>query len=374
MGLYDRLGVRPVINAAAAQTIIGGSLMPEAVLAAMREASQSFVSYAEFHDRVGERIAELTHNEAAAVSCGAAAGILLTTAACIVLDEIDRVTELPDLSGFQLTEIITWKSQHNGFLTSVRETGATLVEIGPTEADLEAAICERTAAIMWFAGTVFVDDALALPAIIRIAKAHGVPVIVDAADQVPPVANLWKFTKDMGADLVIFSGGKGLRGPQSSGLILGRADLVRACRANSGPYPSIGRPAKVGKEELAGLLTAVELTLTNDEAAELRHYGDVVDWWTLNLSEVPGMTTERVEESHIGQPIPRLILRSTPNAGILRDDLIARLWEQNPRIAVLPFEDDAIALNPHLLSEGDAERVVTGIFQAVGGDMSVRWL
>ena len=119
-------------------------------------------SLTEFHDRVGERIAELTKNEAAAVSCGAAAGLLLSAAACIVRDQIERVTELPDLSGFQHTEFIYWKSQRNGFLSAVRETGATLIEIGPTEEDLERAITDRTAAIVWFAGTVFADGALPL--------------------------------------------------------------------------------------------------------------------------------------------------------------------------------------------------------------------
>ena len=128
--------------------------------------------------------------------------------------------------------------------------------------------------MLWFAGTIFADGALPLAGRIRIARAHGVPVIVDAADQVPPVANLWKFTREMGADLAIFSGGKGLRGPQASGIIVGRADLIRACRANSGPYHSIGRPAKVGKEEMVGVLAAVELAVTKDEAAESQRYSD----------------------------------------------------------------------------------------------------
>jgi L-seryl-tRNA(Ser) seleniumtransferase len=285
-----------------------------------------------------------------------------------VRDQFDRATELPDLSGFQHTEFISWKSQSNGFLMSIRETGATLIEIGPSEEDLLAAISDRTAGIVWFAGTVFAEGALPIEDIIRVAKAHSVPVIVDAADQVPPVANLWKFTRDMGADLAVFSGGKGLGGPQSSGLVLGRADLIQACRANGGPYQSIGRPAKVGKEELAGVLAAVEAALTKDEAAELKRFSDVVDWWNQQLSSIPGMTTERVAETHIGQPIPRLVLRATTDSTLTRDEIIDRLWEQNPRIAVLPFQDDAIALNPHLQSEGDAQRVVTGLLQAVGSE------
>lgn len=359
MGLYDDLGVRPVINAAAAQTVLGGSLMPAPVLAAMHDAAQSFISLPELHDRVAERIAALTKNEAACVTCGAAHGVMLTAAACVVRDQLDQVTELPDVSSFPRTEIISWKSQNNGFLSGVVETGATLVEIGPGAEALEAAITERTAGILWFAGTVFEDGALPLDEVIRIGKARGVPVIVDAADQVPPAANLWKFTTEMGADLAIFSGGKGLRGPQASGIIVGRADLVRACRANGGPYHSIGRPAKVGKEEFAGLLAAVDLAVSKDEAAEALRFSETVDCWQNELGDLPGLRAERVETSHIGQPIPRLVLHA--EAPLDRDDLIARLWERDPRIAALPYDDDAIALNPHLLEPGEAEIVANGI-------------
>jgi L-seryl-tRNA(Ser) seleniumtransferase len=365
MGVYNDLGVRRVINAAAAQTVLGGSLMPEPVLAAMHEAAQSFISLPELHDRVAERIALLTRNEAACVTCGAAHGVLLTAAACVVRNQLDRVTELPDVSSFPRTEIISWKSQYNGFLSGVLEVGATLVEVGPSADDLVAAINERTAGIIWFAGSVFVDGALPLPEVIGIAKAHDVPVIVDAADQVPPAANLWKFTKEDGADLAIFSGGKGLRGPQASGIILGRADLVRACRANGGPYHSIGRPAKVGKEEFAGLLAAVELAVSKDEAAESALFSQTVDQWSDELQGLPGIISERVETSHIGQPIPRLVLHMTTGAPIERDDLIAQLWERDPRISVLPYEEDAVALNPHLLGPGDADLVTSGIIEVV---------
>ncbi len=368
VGVYEQLGVRRVINAAAAQTVLGGSLMPEPVLKAMHEAGQQFISLPELHDRVAERIAELTRNEAACVTAGAAAGVLVASAACVVRDRIDKVTDLPDTSSFPQTEIIAWKSQHNGFLSAVRETGATLVEIGPGVEELEAAINERTAGILWFAGSPFADGALPLPDVIRIGKARGVPVVVDAADQVPPASNLWKFTTEMGADLAIFSGGKGLRGPQSSGIIVGRADLIRACRANSGPYHSIGRPAKVGKEEFIGLLTAIELAVAADDATEARRYRETVDQWARELADLPGYTLEQTTTSHIGQPIPRLIIRATADAPLDRDALIARLWEQDPRVSVLPYETDAIALNPHLLSPGDAELVARGLLTALGGE------
>jgi L-seryl-tRNA(Ser) seleniumtransferase len=282
-----------------------------------------------------------------------------------VRDQTDRVTELPDTRNFPQTEIIAWTSQHNGFLSAVRETGATLIEIGPGADELEAAITDRTAALLWFAGTPFADGALPFTEVIRIGKARGVPVIVDAADQVPPAANLWKFTTEMGADLAIFSGGKGLRGPQSSGIVVGRADLIRACRANSGPYHSIGRPAKVGKEEFIGLLTAIELAVTGDETAETERYHMTVNRWRQELADLPGYTLEQTAESHIGQPIPRVVIRATADAPLDRDAMIARLWEQDPRISVLPYETDGIALNPHLLGPDDASLVAQGLRAAL---------
>jgi L-seryl-tRNA(Ser) seleniumtransferase len=361
MGIYEGLGVRRVLNAAAAQTKLGGSLMPEPVLAAMHDAAGAYVDLPELHDRVGERIAARTGNEAACVACGAAAGLMLAAAACVVGNDHERVTELPDVAGFPRHEVVTWRSQRNGFLSAVRETGATVVEVGPDPGEFAAALGERTAAVLWFAGSFFAAGALPLADAVRIAHARGVPVVVDAADQIPPVANLWRFTRDLGADLAVFSGGKGLRGPQASGLIVGRADLVRGCRANGGPFHSIGRPAKVGKEEMVGLLVAVELALGHDEATQRQRYQAVVDGWAEALGGIPGVAVDRTEESHIGQPIPRLVLRFGSGAARTRDAVIAALWERDPRIAVLPHEDDAIALNPHLLAPGEADLVSAGI-------------
>ncbi|MCC6705037.1 MAG: hypothetical protein IT334_09175, partial [Thermomicrobiales bacterium] len=185
-----------------------------------------------------------------------------------------------------------------------------------------------------------------------------VPVIVDAADQIPPLSNLWRYTQEMGADLAIFSGGKGLRGPQASGIIVGRADLIAACRANSGPYPSVGRPAKVGKEEMVGLLAALELALRQDERDEAAVWSKMVDGWIAGLQDVPGITLERVERTHSGQPIPRAIVHLHNGE---RDAAIKALWERNPRIAVLPEGDDALAPNPHHLTPGEDKLVLQAL-------------
>lgn len=361
MGMYDQLGVVPVINAAAALTKLGGSLMPPPVVAAMTEAATSFVDLPELHDRIGERLAELTRNEAACVSSGAAGGILLAVAACLVGTSPAGVAALPDLDGVARTEIVAYRSQRNGFLSGARQTGARLVEIGPSPEELDAAITERTAGVIWFAASLFAEGALPLADVVRIAHARNVPVIVDAADQIPPVANLWHYTAELGADLAIFSGGKGLRGPQTSGLLLGRRDLIAACRANSGPYHSLGRPAKVGKEEMTALLAAVEWSLAQDEATVCAGYDATVRRWQAGLAHLPGVTTELDPASHTGQPIARAIVRVAPPCPLSRDQIVTALWDQSPRVAVLPVGDDALALNPQMLEPGQDELVLAAL-------------
>ncbi|MEM7034723.1 MAG: aminotransferase class V-fold PLP-dependent enzyme, partial [Chloroflexota bacterium] len=261
MSVYEALEMRPVINANATLTKLGGSLMPPEVLEAMMEASRYFIDLHELQKRVGERIAEITQNEAAYVSSGAAAGLALATAACITGTNPDAIYQLPDLTGLK-NEVIIHRSHRNGYDHGVRQVGVRVVEIGYTTGtqrwELEQAINENTAAIFWFQGAMTGMGELPLPTVIEIAKSHGVPVVVDGAAQLPPVSNLWHFTKELGADLAVFSGGKDLRGPQPTGLIVGRRDLIEACTLNGSPNHSLGRPMKVGKEEMVGLLAAVE--------------------------------------------------------------------------------------------------------------------
>ena len=368
MGRYTALEVPNVINAGASQTVLGGSLMPPEVVEAMSEAARSFISLPELHDRVGERIAILTGNEAAAVCCGAAAGMLVTTAACIAGTNPDWAHQLPDTTGIDRTELVVFRNHVNGFLSTVPQAGGVVVAIDGTAEALEEALGERTAAVMWFEGPMWGDGALPLADTLEIAHARGIPVIVDAADQIPPISNLWRYTREMGADLAIFSGGKGLRGPQASGIIVGRAELIAACRLNGGPYHGVGRPAKVGKEEIVGLLAALELALSKDERDEAAIWSRMVDRWIDGLRDVSGITVERVEQSHSGQPIPRAIVRVHNGP---RDAVIKALWERNPRVAILPEGDDALGLNPHHLSTGEEEIVLQALREALSQTVSV---
>ena len=264
MTTYDNLGIRRVINAAATLTRLGGSRMPTPVVEAMVAAAGAFVELDTLQERVGARIAKLTHNQACYVSSGAAAGLAVAVAACIAGDNPAAIARFPRLESGKY-EVVVHRCQRNGYDYAMRQLGVRLIEIGMAHStaawELEAAITPRTACVVYFAGAHFSRGALPLQQVIAIARAHGVPVIVDAAAQIPPIANLWHFTQEMGADLAIFSGGKGLRGPQPAGLVLGRPDLIAACRLNRSPNASIGRPMKVGKEELMGMLAAVEWSL-----------------------------------------------------------------------------------------------------------------
>ncbi len=362
--VYDALGVKRVINVFGSQTRLGGSIMPPPVVAAMAEASKSFVDLPALQERVGERIAALTHNEACYVSSSAAAGITIAVAACIAGEDPAAIAGFPYLTSGK-NAVIIHRSHRNGYDYAARQTGATLVEVGMRNAtqrwELEAAITPHTACILYFAGAHYDGGALALSEVIATAHAHDVPVLVDAAAQSTPITNLWHYTHELGADIATFSGGKGLRGPQASGLVLGRADLVAACRANGSPNASIGRPMKVGKEEMVGLLAAVEWSLTRDEGAMLAGYEATVARWIEGLQDIPGVSVSRGYPSLAGLPWGRAIVSFGPESPRTRDAVVAALWEGTPAIAVEPIGNDAIALNPQPLEEGEDTLVLNAL-------------
>lgn len=346
------LGLRPVINAAATLTKLGGSVMPPEVVSAMSEGAKHFLDWVELQRTVGARIAEITNNEAAYISSGAAAGIVASVTAVLAGTDPVKIAGFPSLDGFEKTELIVHRSQRNGYDYAARQTGATFVEIGDSLEELEAAINGKTGAVLWFAGALAAKSP-PLEEVIAIAHARNVPVIVDAAAQVPMIGNLWHFTRDLGADIAIFSGGKGLRGPQSSGLVLGRADLIEGCIANGSPNSTIGRPMKVGKEELFGILAAVQWSLGQDEEANLARYENIVQSWISALSELPGVSVERGFPSEAGQPMARALVTLGDEAKLSAPALIEALWEQNPRIAVSPVGSDGFAMNPQTIESGE---------------------
>lgn len=364
MGIYEQLGVRPIINASATLTKLGGSRMPPEVLEAMRAAAGAFVEVPLMQARIGDRIAELTRNEAAFVSSGAAGGIVLAVATLMAAPNVPEPMAYPMLKGITKNEVIVFSSQRNGYDFAIVQTGATVVECGDTLESFEAAISERTACLVWFAGALAAKSP-PIEAVIAIANRHNVPVLVDAAAQIPPVSSLWHYTRDLGCEGVLFSGGKGLRGPQSAGLVLGTRTLIAGCRRLSPPTQGIGRPLKVGKEELAGMLAAVEYTLAQDEEAILAGYEAIVKNWIDALGGIAGVTVERGFPSEAGQPHGRTIVRLDPGFRKTRDEVIEELRNGEVWIEVGTLaEPNAIALNPQTVTSEEAD-IVTARLQQV---------
>lgn len=362
---YRDLGVPTVINAAATLTRLGGSLMPPPVVRAMTDAAAGFVDLDELHHKVEERLAVLTRNEAAYVSTGAAAGIVLVITSCLVGTDHDRRQLLPDTSALPRSEVVIQRGQRNAYDFAVRQTGALIVEVDPTPAALAAALGEHTAAVLHFAGRLS-EGSIPLEAVVEAAHRRGIPVIVDAAAQIPPIESLWHFTRDIGADAAIFSGGKGLRGPQASGLIVGGTKIIDGCRVNGSPNHGIGRPMKVGKEELMGLLAAVECALGQDEAQLIAGYEASVARWVSGLSGIAGIRAERIFPSEAGQPHGRTLITFAGGARLTRDETVHALWDRDPRIAVGEIGTDAIVLNPQTLQPGQDAIVLQAICETLG--------
>src|SRR5262245_47999180 len=263
------LGVRSFINAAGTFTAMTGSLMAPEVMAAMQAASRKFVKLDDLHNAVGKRIAELLHCESALVTAGCASALSLATAACVAGSDHDRILRLPDTTGMK-NEVLVQKTHRVGYDHAIRNAGVRMIE-GDTREELERAINERTA-MMFFLNSSDPRGKIHHEEFVALGKKHKVPTLNDAAADVPPVENLWRYTK-MGFDLVAFSGGKGIRGPQSAGLLLGRKDLVEAAKLNNSPNSdSLCRTNKVNKEEVVGMLVALEVYLAKDHAAEQREF------------------------------------------------------------------------------------------------------
>lgn len=356
---YSDLGVRPLINASATLTRLGGSLMPPPVVEAMVAASRSFVDLELLQRRAGERLAGLTRNQAGYVSSGAAAGISLAVAACLTRGDAALIERLPHVGGFPRPQVVVLRAQRNPYQVAIRLTGAEEVEIEGTEQALRSALAaDRAACVVFFAGAHWPAVDLTLPQLIATAHHRGVPVLVDAAAQIPPISSLWRFTVEEGADAVILSGGKGLRGPQPSGLVLGAPWIIEACRALGSPNRALGRPMKVGKEEMVGLVRAVELALEQDEAALLAGYEAVVAGWVEGLAGLRGVRAERGYPSEAGQPHPRAIVTIDPAPGRTRDQVVQRLLDGEPAVAVAALGEDRIALNPQTLAPGEEEIVL----------------
>ena len=328
--VYTRLGVRPVINGIGTVTVLGGSAMPPEVVRAMDQAAKFYVNVPDLQEKVGARLAELIGVPGAVVTGGAASAITLATAACLTRGDRSKVNRLPDTSDMP-NEVIQPKAHISGYEAQILLTGAKIVRV-ETVAEMERAISPRTV-MTFYVNKNERDGAISRQDFLRIGKARNVPAFNDAAADVPPSSRLSTIVKE-GFDLVAFSGGKGLCGPQSSGLLLGRKDLTDAGRMCISPQGGIGRGMKVSKEEMIGLLAAVERYLKLDHEAERRELDARIEHIVAALSKVSGLKTERFTP-HIANEVPHLSLQWDERARNLKaSDVVKQLLEGEPAIAV----------------------------------------
>lgn len=282
------LGLRPFINARGTYTVLTASLMDEEVLEAYQFMAQQYVNLNDLRDRVGERIAEMLNCEGAMVTAGAASALTLGTAAAITGEDNDLIRDLPNIPGPR-REVIMQKSHRFGYDHAVRNTGVKIIEVDSAR-DMERKINENTVMALNFnaASNHIIDR----ERFVAIGKKHNVVTFIDAAADVPPVENLFKYT-EMGFDLVTFSGGKGIRGPQSAGLLFGRKDLIEAAKMNHSPNGNtIGRGMKVNKEEYVAMMVALENYLSKDHDKEWQEWLDRVETINQHVNSVPSVVAE----------------------------------------------------------------------------------
>jgi len=292
---FEELGVTPKINAGGTMTFLSGSLMLPEVLEAIHSTAHDFANMYELQDKAGAKIAEMLNCEAAMVTSGAAGALVLGTAAALTGNDAEKMKQLPNLPGPQ-REVIIQKSHRYVFDQAVRNTGIKFVEVeGPEQ--MENAINENTVMALFFNGAISwfgVPDSITHEEFVAIAKKHNIPTFIDAAADVPPVENLFKFQK-MGFDMITFSGGKMIMGPQSAGLLFGRKDLIEAAKLNNSPHECpIGRPMKVNKEEIFGMYAALKSYLERDHDAEWQEWLGRIKRISKILEKLPTVKCETI--------------------------------------------------------------------------------
>lgn len=370
--IYERYGIRPIVNARGNHTRLGGSIMAPEVLEAMHSAAQSFVVLEELQARASELIARATGAEAGMVTGGAASGLLSGTAACITRGAPGKIERLPDLTGMK-NEVVMFRAHRNGYDHSVRATGVHIVDVGYAHSthayQLEAALSEHTAAVVYLVAPWAANGALSLEQTCDIARRYEIPVLVDAAAVLPPMSNLKRFIAE-GADLVTFSGGKGIGGPQSSGILAGRTDLIRAALANGSPNHSIGRTAKASKEDIIGLMVALERYLARDHAADFARWQAQAEYLVKALGDFPGVEASyRYDGKEYLSPSVELAF-NRGETGIDAHELVLSLENDDPRVFLIEWVGTSASPNNATIitltmQPGDEETIASVVGRAI---------
>ena len=375
---YQKLGVTPFINAAGTYTVLSGSTMPEEVQAAIALASLEAVNILELRDAAGAYLAKRLKCEAALVTSGAAAGLTLGTAACLTRGNKDAILNIPDLTGLK-NEVLVQKTHRYDYDHAIRNCGVRFVEVETME-EYDKAFNEKTVMAQFFNAAE--NGKISREDWIRVAHKHDVPCFNDAAADVPPISNLWNYTH-MGFDLVTFSGGKGIRGPQCSGLLLGRKDLVEAAKLNNSPFSNtIGRGLKVAKEEVVGLVAAVDWFLNQEDDALEAEFQKRADLVAARLKSLPTVET-KVFIPPVANHVPHLLVTYDQNRiKISAADVMLKMRQGTPRIelnpstggspasAGLPGGSNTIIVGVWMLQPGEDAIVAERLYQVLHAALS----
>jgi L-seryl-tRNA(Ser) seleniumtransferase len=351
--VYEALGVKHVINATGTMTTLGGSLMPPEVVAAWADAARHFVDLFDLQEKVGARLAQLIGVEAAMVTTGAAGAMLLGTAAAVTRGNAKAVKQLPDTTGLK-NEVILQKSHHTCYDNQLTNVGVKLID-AETAADLKKAINERTA-LLFFLNLADPDGQIKRAEWVEVGRKYKVPTLLDAAADVPPLERLSEYNR-MGFDLVAFSGGKALMGPNDTGLLLGRKDLIEAAKRNTNPHCGcIGRMMKVSKEDMIALLAAVERYVRTDHKVEWREWERRLGVIEEALKDIPTLQAERLVPE-IANHVPHLLLTwDEKRVKITRERLTQELADGDPCIRlgrVRGTGDKGVLISVFMLQEGE---------------------
>ncbi len=329
--IYQSIGVEPVINCRGTFTIIGASVELPEVRAAMEAACQYNVQLDELADAVGRRLAELTGTEWGMVSSGCAAGLKHVTAACVAGGNPEKLIRIPDLTGFDKTEVVIPRSSRSVYDHAIRNIGVRIIMVDTAE-ELANALNPRTAMIYLSAGGPSTSGPLALENVAKIAKPKDIPILVDAAAEILTIPNVHL---QKGATIVAYSGGKAIRGPQCAGLLLGRKDILMSAWQASAPHHGPGRDNKVGREETIGMLAAVEAWVKRDHAGEWKTWLSWLDNIARRVSTIDSVKTAVREPTGLSNRSPGLTISWDPaKLHITGEELAEELATTKPRIAL----------------------------------------
>jgi uncharacterized pyridoxal phosphate-dependent enzyme len=362
--VYEELGVTTVINGEGTMTVLGGSLMRPEVEAVMDLAGRHFVSIPDLEVAAGKRIAEMLKLPAgysAIVTCGAAAAMESGLAGILTGDNPQFIEQIPDLTGMK-SEVIIQKSHRNAFDHQLRNTGAKLIVI-ETHEELRKAVNPKTA-MMHFSNFANEEGQIKVDEWIKLAKEFGIPTFIDAAADTPPVSHLWDYA-NMGYDLIAFSGGKAIRGPQCAGLLVGRKDLVAYALLNNSPHEdTIGRSQKVGKEEIVGMVKALECYLKEDHEALSKEWQRRLETISSKITTLPAVTTAYFVPD-MANHVPHLEMKWDPDRiKITPHDASAVLRKGTPSIVITAGErKGALSMNSFMLQPGEETIIADKLYE-----------